>query len=804
MGINSSKINIQNGGGLISGSTIINDLTGSLFGTSSYAVLSVTSSYSSTSSYTLGTSSYSDSASVAISASYAESASYAISSSYATNSSQSLTSFTASYVNITGSGVSVNYFGNQIQLTASVAETGLACYSTYTKYALDNPSFPTAGTYAGTTYSVGTEGNFTTALSSAVAGDIISLTANIDLTATLVINKSVKVVGNGFSIQTPATSNTIATAVSVTADNVWFDSTLTIKQRKTNNTSVDVAVAVDALGFVSQATIEFMEFGYVLRGTDVSFNISGTTKYTGALGNNHRHIAIYTMTQNSVIDGVVFDFPQETTARANSIVLLYSTAGDVKTATLKVANTTMTTATYGRQFFLIETLTGITVGGNFGLIFDNNNFNDLNGGIGILSIAPQSPLNYLKYLQVTNNIQGSAAAANYKGLVFLDGSGAITAIGNTAIYYDNNLHPTTLRADYSSAIDNGGIAFENTTLSNPLPIAVITDCEIVNNALEYASTNPTASSSVSASYALTASFVATASTSISSSYAITASYALNGGGGTTDVSTYLSSSWTGSATSQFSGTASYALEALSASWAPSSTPTDVSTYLSSSWTGSATSFLSGTASYAQTSSFAITASYSIFNFITSSVTSSISASYSNFAETASYALTARSSSFATTASRAVSAATASYKANAEYLTVVRTGTNQNVATGTDIVFNTIYNQNGIAYNNANGQFTLQGGQAYKITCQVSIAFGNSANGTLDFGVVEAATNTLLGPIYASPVNINATFWVSYGNMVDIIVIPPTTQNYKIRVLFSDSATNLAVTNRSYLTITKLN
>jgi hypothetical protein len=215
------------------------------------------------------------------------------------------------------------------------------------------------------------------------------------------------------------------------------------------------------------------------------------------------------MTANSVIDGVVFDFPQETTARASSIALLYSTAGDVKTATLKVANTTQT-STYGRQFFLIETLTGITAGGNFGLIFDNNNFNDLNGGIGILSTAPQSPLNYLKYLQLTNNIQGSAAAANYKGLVFLDGSGAITAIGNTNLYYSNNSHPTTLRADYTSAIDNGGIAFENTTLSNPLPIAVVTDCNIVNEAFDYASTSP-----ITASYALTA---------VSASYALTASY----------------------------------------------------------------------------------------------------------------------------------------------------------------------------------------------------------------------------------------------------------------------------------------
>jgi hypothetical protein len=403
----------------------------------------------------------------------------------------------ASYADTASSAVTASF-----ALTASTLST-LPCYSTYTKYALDNPQFPTPITYNGTTFTVATQAEFTTVLGSAVTGDIISLSANIDVTSTLTINKSVKVVGNGFSIQNPATSNTIATVVSVTANNVEFDSTLTVKQRKTNNTSVDIAVSVNGLNFISAATIEFMEFGYVMRGTNVSFNISGTTRYTGVVGNTHRHIGIYTMTANSVIDGVVFDFPQEATARASSVVLLYSTAGDVKTATLKVANTTQT-ATYGRQFFLIESLTGITPGGNFALIFDRNSWNDLNGGIGILSVAPQQPLSYLKYFQVTNNTQGAAAIASYKGLVFLDASGVVTPIGNTQLYYESNSHPTTLRVDYTSAIDNGGVAYENTTLSNPLPLTTVPNCTIIDNALDYPTTFVSASfaqNSVSASYA---------------------------------------------------------------------------------------------------------------------------------------------------------------------------------------------------------------------------------------------------------------------------------------------------------------
>jgi hypothetical protein len=75
----------------------------------------------------------------------------------------------------------------------------------------------------------------------------------------------------------------------------------------------------------------------------------------------------------------------------------------------------------------------------------------------------------------------------------------------------------------------------------------------------------------SASFAATASFVETAQTAsyvlnaVSSSYALTASYAMNGGGGSVDtgslVTTASFNAYTGSVASQFAGTASYALTA---------------------------------------------------------------------------------------------------------------------------------------------------------------------------------------------------------------------------------------------------
>ena len=120
-------------------------------------------------------------------------------------------------------------------------------------------------------------------------------------------------------------------------------------------------------------------------------------------------------------------------------------------------------------------------------------------------------------------------------------------------------------------------------------------------------------------------------TATSASYALTASYAANGGGGSVDtgslVTTSSFNSYTGSIASQFAGTASFAT---SASWAPtqnintgslvttSSFNSFTSSYNTGSFTGSFTGSLQGTSSFA------------------------LSASYASSSTSASYALTASS------------------------------------------------------------------------------------------------------------------------------------------------------------------
>jgi hypothetical protein len=324
---------------------------------------------------------------------------------------------------------------------------------------LGSPTFPVPAAFAGTVREVADASALTAALTAAADGDVIKLTADITLASTLTVSKAVKFTG-GFALQSAASTAAPVTLISVTAA-AYFDDTITIKHRKTNNTSVECAVNVNAVGFVSDARVEFMEFGYIVRG---SFSISGSTAYTGALGNSHRHIAVYSVTAPSQIDGVQFEFPQEATARANLIFMGVSVGTDKFDSLLKVSNCSHDLAKYCRQFLFIETLA--TTGRTASLWASQNSFNALNGGIG-MTTSTGSPFDQFAAIVLYKNYEGTAAEGNYKGVMFIDGSGTVRSIGApTVLAVADNQGPSILRADYTYAVASA-IAIKNTVYTKP-------------------------------------------------------------------------------------------------------------------------------------------------------------------------------------------------------------------------------------------------------------------------------------------------------------------------------------------------
>lgn len=332
----------------------------------------------------------------------------------------------------------------------------------------------------GNTIEVSNETELLNAISGAVDYDTIKLIADITLTSTLTINKSLKIDGN-FILQSVGSSTDPIVLIDVTANNVYFTENLTIKHKKTSNTSIETAIRINASNFISYATVEFMEFCYVLRG---SFNIQGNITYTGVASNSNRAIAIYKISAPSIINNVQWDFVNNVTPVSNFIFLSYVAVGDLLDYNLKVSNCFQKDITkIGRQFIFYEVLTK-TVGANPSLIAENNRFNCLNGDIGFNFSATQD-ISFFEYIALFNNWSGSAGfnANSYKGLCFCDGSGTIRNLNNTKIYTAGNTNYPIIRTsnDYTSAIGKSVIAYKNTLFVNNTPLTREQNLQVENS-----------------------------------------------------------------------------------------------------------------------------------------------------------------------------------------------------------------------------------------------------------------------------------------------------------------------------------
>jgi hypothetical protein len=271
-------------------------------------------------------------------------------------------------------------------------------------------------------------------LAAAVSGGAIQVIGTITLNrpaptspAALVVDKSVKFLGGQNSVLQSTDVEALAptTLIQVTADNVEFGSGLTIKQRAPVSNDQATAIASGAVvnGLVSAAAVEFVEFGYSMRG---SFNISGSTKYMppGRLGNNHRHVAVYKMTADSAVHDLTFDFPSESTPVSN-VIFLTTTADSSFAGKLTVQNVVQSNLAIAcRQFFDFET--GYSVISSMALEIMRNQWNDANGGI-FLNFGVDNPLAPFTSVNIANNYQGDAgtvhpASSGYKGIFFVTGA----------------------------------------------------------------------------------------------------------------------------------------------------------------------------------------------------------------------------------------------------------------------------------------------------------------------------------------------------------------------------------------------
>lgn len=347
-------------------------------------------------------------------------------------------------------------------------------------------------------WTVGPTGDFATledalASASVVNGNVIEVQAGTySVTSTLVISKEVKIVGAGIGqtiLQTAGASGDPVTMISVTANNVLLKG-MTIKHRKTSNTSVEVAVSVSAGAFptftyvsgfiMDTCRVEYCEFGVVIRGDGFKISTNEIAYATGTVGNSNRAIGIYGSQGDCFIADNIFD---NSALNGTAFRAIYSTSTNNTSNELCSGKLVMSgNAHLGllQQFYLQDNVRGTN--GDYDLYFFENVTVETSLFAGIfLATANQADL-FGQIVVENNEISNNhdPATGTGKGLFAIDGSGTSLAYRSAPLPVHssgNTLGQLLFRADYTEATGSSGsiVGYKNTVFS---PVTVAFDAII--------------------------------------------------------------------------------------------------------------------------------------------------------------------------------------------------------------------------------------------------------------------------------------------------------------------------------------
>lgn len=362
---------------------------------------------------------------------------------------------------------------------------------------------------------VGAGGDFATlhdALASASVLDghkIKILNGTYQSDVQLNITKKVKIYGEsraGVILQTSASTAAPVSMINVSVDDVVLKG-LTIKHRKTNNTSVETAVVASGSGFpqtrirnfiIDDCLVEHVEFGVVVRGEGWKIS-NNTISYTGATNSTRRHIGVYGLKGDVFVKSNVFkDNAASGTVRA---IALTSTTGsnpnETNEGNLVVEGNTQEGPM--AQFISQDNFQGSA--GSYKLYVKNNTTNETSAFVSFYGVAA----NFGDILSEVV-VQGNSISHNHdtatglgKGLIGIDGAGSIAFRSSALPVHasSNTLGQLAFRADYAEATGSSGsiVGFKPAVFGS---VSVSQDTVIPS--FPSAPATPSAGGGVSASY----------------------------------------------------------------------------------------------------------------------------------------------------------------------------------------------------------------------------------------------------------------------------------------------------------------
>lgn len=342
---------------------------------------------------------------------------------------------------------------------------------------------------------VGTGGDFATlheALESPLVMDghkIKVLNGTYESDVQLSITKKVGIYGEskeGVIIQTSESGSAPVAMIVVSVDDVVLKG-LTIKHRKTTNTSVETAIAVSNGAWptytyvsnfiIDDCRVEYCEFAVVIRGDGFKIANSELAYATGTVSNSNRAIGIYGSRGECFIHNNVFD---NSTLNSSAFRTIYSSStnsssNEFCSGKLIVSNNTHLGPL--QQFYLQDNVRGTA--GDFDLFFLDNTTNETSLFAGVfLSTANQADLFGQVVLEgnsISNNHSSSTGTG--KGLFAIDGVGSELSYRSAALPVhsaNNTIAQPVFREDYSEATGSSGsiVGFKSAVFS---PVTVSMD-----------------------------------------------------------------------------------------------------------------------------------------------------------------------------------------------------------------------------------------------------------------------------------------------------------------------------------------
>lgn len=326
----------------------------------------------------------------------------------------------------------------------------------------------------GNTLLVGSGQTYTTiqdALDAASNGDLILLDSEtFNITATINVNKSVTIEGQGIAATTVITTTLSGQnfMFNVTQPNVVFKN-MQIVQNYPSVSSVETVIAVNDLGatgiYVDNCEIAVCEIGIGLKATEFQItNCNFTYAPLASAGNGYFYIFISSTSGNSIIDSNTFVSDSGNTNCRFIIITNVSVSSGTLQGKLIISNNTQSISPFTlRHLLVIEEF----IGSDFEL-YINNNTTINEGNVPVLMF--NAILGIFKFIEVIgNSIQNTAE----KGLVGIDGGSA----GTTDVFSSNNMIANEFfREGWASAtIPESFIVGYNTEIT-PAPVLTLAAC----------------------------------------------------------------------------------------------------------------------------------------------------------------------------------------------------------------------------------------------------------------------------------------------------------------------------------------